>query len=154
MLKSNRGITLTSLVIYIIVLMIVISIMSVFTGYFFKNTKELTIKEISREQYTKFLSYITKDINSDSINFVKSGTTDENEKYLIFVFENQKEHQYILKNDNIYLLDISASSTKKILLCQNVSVNQTHPFEYSEAEKNINVKFSINDEKFSAILNL
>lgn len=153
-MKSDRGITLTSLVIYVIVLMIVISIMSVFAGYFFKNTKEITIKEISNEEYTKFLSYITKDINEDDLYFVKSGTTSMDEKYLIFKFENGKEHQYILENDSIYFLDINESTPKKILLCQNVLNNGTHPFEYSESEKKININFNINKENFSTILNL
>ena len=115
MLKTNQGVTLTSLVIYVIVLMIVISIMSVFSGYFLKNTKEVTINEVSKEQYTKFLSYITKDINSGELRFIKSGTISENEPYLIFKFENEKEHQYILKNENIYFLDINETIPKKIL---------------------------------------
>lgn len=154
MLKSNRGITLTSLIIYVIVLMIVISIMSVFFGNFFKDTKKLTINEISKEQYTKFLSYITKDINSDDLRFVKSGVTSENEKYLIFKFENEDEHQYILANDNIYFLIINELQPKKILLCQNVSTSAEYPFEYSEVDKTIDINFNINKEQFSTVLNI
>lgn len=154
MLKTNRGVTLTSLVIYVIVLMIVISIMSVFSANFFKESKELSIKEISREQYIKFLSYITKDINSDKLRFVKSGTTTEGEEYLILKFEDETEHQYILTNDNIYFLDINDTQPKKILLCQNASTDETHPFEYSELDKKINIKFSINKDEFSTALNI
>lgn len=154
MLKSNRGITLTSLIIYVIVLMIVISIMSVFFGNFFKDTKKLTINEISKEQYTKFLSYVTKDINSDELRFVKSGVTSENEKYLIFKFENEDEHQYILANDNIYFLIINELQPKKILLCQNVSTSVEYPFEYSEVDKTIDINFNINKEQFSTVLNI
>ena len=154
MLKTNRGVTLTSLVIYVIVLMIVISIMSVFSRNFYKGSKELAIKDISKEQYTKFLSYITKDINSEELRFIKSGTISENEPYLIFKFENEKEHQYILTNDNIYFLDINDTQPKKILLCQNASTDETHPFEYSELDKKINIKFSINKEEFSTVLNI
>ena len=84
MIKSNKGITLTSLVIYVIVLMIVIGLVSNFSGYFYHNTNNITIKENYEEQYTKFLAYITKDINSDQLNFVKTGT-DSEKKYLIFI---------------------------------------------------------------------
>ena len=61
-MKSNRGVTLTSLVIYIIGLVIVITLMSNFSGYFYKNLSEVTIKQNADEQYSKFLSYITKDL--------------------------------------------------------------------------------------------
>ena len=62
MLKNNKGITLTSLTIYVIVLMIVIALMSGFVGYFNKNINNITASEESDEQFTLFLEYITKDI--------------------------------------------------------------------------------------------
>ena len=43
MLKSCKGITLTSLVIYVIVLMVVIALMSGFSGYFNKNINQITL---------------------------------------------------------------------------------------------------------------
>lgn len=153
-MKSNKGITLISLVIYVIVLMVVISIMSVIAGHFYANTKEISIKQVSNEEYTKFLSYITKDINSDKLRFVKSGTTTEGEEYLILKFEDETEHQYILTNDNIYFLDINYTQPKKILLCQNAFVNETHPFEYSELDKKIDINFELNKKTYSTVLNI
>ena len=62
-MRSNKGITLTSLIIYVIGLTIVIALMGTFNGYFYRNVKTLTIKQNVDEEYSKFLSYITKDVN-------------------------------------------------------------------------------------------
>ena len=35
-----------------------------------------------------------------------------------------------------------------------VTADETHPFEYSELDKKINIKFSINKEEFSTVLNI
>ena len=51
-LKSNRGVTLTSLVIYIIGLTIVIALMGLISNYFYQNITDVTIKQNADEQYS------------------------------------------------------------------------------------------------------
>lgn len=148
MLKSNKGVTLTSLVIYVIVLMIAIGLMSNFSGYFYKNTNKITIKENYEEQYTKFLAYITKDINSDQLNFVKTGT-DSGKKYLIFIFKDGSQHQYVYSNENIYYISVSETVPKKILLCNKVT-NLT--MDYSANILQINM--TINGKNYEKLLNI
>ena len=118
MIKSDKGITLTSLVIYVIVLMIVIGLMSNFLGYIYKNTNKITIKENYEEQYTRFLSYLISDTNSDQLYFVK---TDSENKYLILKYKDGSQHQYAYSDKNIYYLNVSETTPKKILLCSNVT---------------------------------
>ena len=123
MLKSDKGITLTSLVIYVIVLLIVIGLMSGFSEYFYKNANKITIKENYEEQYTRFLAYLIKDTNSDQLNFIKIKT--------------------------VYYLNVSETTPKKILLCNNVTdltmVYSTNILQVSMTingrnyEKNINI---------------
>lgn len=118
MIKSDKGITLTSLVIYVIVLMIVIGLMSNFLGYIYKNTNKITIKENYEEQYTRFLSYLISDTNSDQLYFVK---TDSENKYLILKYKDGSQHQYIYSNESIYYINVSDTAPKKILLCNKVT---------------------------------
>ena len=118
MIKSDKGITLTSLVIYVIVLMIVIGLMSNFLGYIYKNTNKITIKENYEEQYTRFLSYLISDTNSDQLYFVKA---DSNNKYLILKYNDGSQHQYIYSNESIYYINVSETAPKKILLCNKVT---------------------------------
>ena len=121
MLKSDKGITLTSLVIYVIVLMIVLGLISGFMGYFYKNTNKITIKENYEEQYTRFLAYLIKDTNSDQLNFIKIIKTDSEDNYLILRFKDGSQHQYVYSDKNIYYINVSETTPKKILLCSNVT---------------------------------
>lgn len=151
-MKSNKGITLTSLVIYIICLVIVIGLMSSFTGYFFKNTNEVTINQNADEQYTKFLSYITKDVNTDDLIYVKTGVN--NADCIIFKFETGIEHQYVFANGNIYYISIENQNEKKITMCENVvkSANNTPIFSYENSK--IDINFNIKEKNFSATLSV
>lgn len=148
MLKSCKGITLTSLVIYVIVLMVVIALMSGFSGYFNKNINQITIKEESNEQFTRFLAYLTKDINNENINFAKTGQENDIE-YIIIKFEENEEHQYLYKKDSIYY--INEAKNKKIRICNNVN---SCDFEYDNTNKILTVNIVINNEEYSKSLNV
>lgn len=63
-MKSNRGITIITLIIYIIVLTIVIGTASMLMKYFYRNVDETVINKNTSSQYSRFLAYITDDINS------------------------------------------------------------------------------------------
>lgn len=147
-MKSNKGVTLTSLVIYVVGLVIIVGLMSTFNGYFNKNLNEVVIKQNSQEQYSKFLSYLTKDVNSENLIYVKSGVNSQD--CIIFKFNNGEEHQYIYQNDSIYYLNIDSQNEKKITLCSNVSLSSTKAFSYLNGK--IDVNFNINDENFSSSL--
>ena len=149
MIKSDKGITLTSLVIYVIVLMIVIGLMSGFMGYFYKNTNKITIKENYEEQYTRFLAYLIKDTNSDQLNFIKIIKTDSEDNYLILRFKDGSQHQYIYKYESIYYTNVSETTPKKILLCNKVT-NLT--MDYSANILQINM--TINDRNYEKLLNI
>lgn len=148
MLKSNKGVTLLSLIIYVIVLMIVIALLSNFSGYFYKNVNLITIKEASDEQYTKFLAYIAKDVNQNDINLVKTGLNND-ECYIIFKFENNKEHQYLYKNKTIYYLD--KNKVKKIALCNKVNFCV---FNYNDSVKTLTLNLNIENKEYSKIFNV
>ena len=148
MLKSCKGITLTSLVIYVIVLMVVIALMSGFSGYFNKNINQITIKEESNEQFTRFLAYLTKDINNENIKFAKTGQENDIE-YIIIKFEENEEHQYLYKKDSIYY--INEAKNKKIRICNNVN---SCDFEYDNTNKILTVNIVINNEEYSKSLNV
>ena len=66
-LKSNRGVTLTALVIYVMGLAVVITLMAMILKYFYRNVNDVTISQNADEQYSKFLAYLTKDANSDNL---------------------------------------------------------------------------------------
>ncbi len=149
-MKSNKGVTLTSLVIYIVGLIIVIALMANFSGYFYKNLQDTTISQNADEQYSRFLSYITKDANSESLTYVKCGSGGED--WIVFKFKDGTEHQYIRQDQNIYYINVENQNEKKIVLCERVSVSTTNAFSY--ANKKLDINFSISDAQFSTTLSV
>ena len=94
-MKSNKGLTLTSLLVYVIVLLIVTGVISTFTKYFYRNSDELIISNNTNEQYSRMLSYITTDVNSSNVLSADSRT---NRKYTIY-----KHIFFKLKITSIYI---------------------------------------------------
>lgn len=63
-MKSNSGITLVSLIIYIIILSVVIGTTSILIKFFYSNTEDIVISKKTADQYSRFVAYITDDVNS------------------------------------------------------------------------------------------
>ena len=143
-MKSNKGITMTSLIIYIIGLMTVVSIVGSFSSYFYTKVSIMVVKNTQEEQYTKLLSYLTKDVNSDDIVSVTVASNEED--FLIIEFSDGIEHQYINKNGCIYYLKVGNNDKKNIALCKDVK-NDEKVFKYLDKKIEINLK--INDKSFS-----
>ena len=78
-MKSEKGVTLTSLIVYVIGMVMVISIVSVLTTYFYKNIKNVGADIDPIAEYTKFNSYFTNEINK---NKIKEGVNLEERVYL------------------------------------------------------------------------
>ena len=62
-MKSNKGITLTSLIIYIIGMTIAVALISTLMSFFTKNIKVENINN-DTTQYTKFSSIFSDEINN------------------------------------------------------------------------------------------
>lgn len=165
-MKSQRGITLTSLVIYVIGLFFVIALMNSFLTYFTKNTSEIALSDSSDEQYMSFLSYLTKDNNSNDVIFkgdvvttLENGSNPDINS-LAFLYKDGTQHRYILvKNSDLgdsrySLCLISVNKTgdieKVITLCNNVSINENVPLD----DNNIKKVFNYNNDKNTITYNI
>ncbi len=147
-MKQERGITITSLVIYIIGLIVVIGMVGSFSGYFFKNTDEISAQNSSKEEYTSFLAFFTKDTNSEELNSVEIiGTSTTSGNHLKFTFLNGESHEYTIENEKLsYIEKTGDTLTKNIILCTNVTING-NAFKYDGTK--ILVNFNINEQEFS-----
>ena len=124
-MKSQKGITLISLTIYVIGMTLAISIITVISSYFYKNvdTKLTDINPLT--EYTKFNGFFTDEINSKNIRFVESHTEGESEvtkSYVIF-YNNAKTVQYtfVKANRGVY--------RNKVKICSDV---ESCTFEYNK----------------------
>ncbi len=123
-MQTEKGITLISITIYIIVMLIMVSIITVLTSYFYKNVDIRSINEDLNQQYTKFNSYFIKEVNKKGNKIVdihslsKSKSekeslenTSNQQNYIVFSSGNQ--YTYIPENEGIYM--------NKVKIAQNIT---------------------------------
>ena len=131
-MRSNKGITLTSLIIYMIVFSIVIGTVSMITGNLISNTDNVQISVDLSEQYTRLTTYLTDDINS--INFESINVEDDK---INITFVNGLSHQYVYNNDKIYYISQKGNSIDKIItLCNKIT---GHTFLYQDGKLKISI---------------
>ena len=123
-MQTEKGITLISITIYIIVMLIIVSIITVLTSYFYKNVDIHSISQNFNQQYTKFNSYFVKEVNKRGNKVVdiqsvsipqdeeeNAETNTSQQNYIVFSSGNQ--YTYIPKNQGIYM--------NKVKIAQNIT---------------------------------
>lgn len=103
-MKNEKGITLISLTIYIIAMLIIISIISVISGYFYKNIAYSSQNVDPMVEYTKFNSFFTEEVNILGLEVLECNTQIDNNgnKTSYIVFNNNTQYTYISENKGIY----------------------------------------------------
>lgn len=94
-MKSQKGVTLISLTVYIIVMVIVVAIVSVISTYFYKNIDAVSNKINPMTEYTKFNSFFSDEVNHKNIKVLEC-------KGNYMVFDNGIQYTFIAENRGIY----------------------------------------------------
>ena len=129
-MKSNKGITLTSLIIYVIGMLVVVAVISTLTAYFSKNidTKNMNSTAI---QYTKFSSVFSDEINIKGNTVVECKTTGENlNKVSYIVFSSGNQYTYMGESNSMY--------KNKVKICEDIT---DCDFTYNSLTKEIKLNF-------------
>lgn len=132
-MKSEQGVTLTSLVIYIAVATVLISTMAVMSSHFFANIQLVKNQSNYVVEYNKFNMFFIQDVKANKAASI-IGTT--------IVFEDGTKYEY--KDESIYRND------KKI--AKNIRTASFEPATYTvnNVTKNlIKVNLNIGVEKKS-----
>lgn len=131
-MKSERGVTLTSLMIYVVAFTVIVLAIGRITTYFYKNVNQIDSNTNAEEQYTKFSSYFTYEINIEG-NEVELCEKEGNIQYIVF---SLTENQYTYQNGNIY--------RNKTKIVKNVEECE---FKYNE-DKTIDIYIKINGKEY------
>ena len=123
-MRTEKGVTLITVTIYIIVMLIMISIITVLTSNIKKNVDIQSISQNFNQQYTKFNSYFVKEVNKRGNKVVdiqsvsipqdeeeNAETNTSQQNYIVFSSGNQ--YTYIPKNQGIYM--------NKVKIAQNIT---------------------------------
>lgn len=103
-MKNEKGVTLISLTVYIIVMALVVGVLSIITTFFYKNT--IDIKDIDPiTEYITFNTFITDEINHSNIKVLEC-----KDNYI--VFSNGVQYTFIPANKGIY--------RNKVKICRGI----------------------------------
>lgn len=112
MMKSEKGVTLVSLIIYVIAIIITVTIITFVTSYFAKNIDVTPKKYTYSDEFTKLESYFSEEANEEDNKILKVSAkvndSDVNQQYIAFSTGNQ--YTYIKENKAIYKNNIKIAS--------------------------------------------
>lgn len=130
-MKSEKGITTISLIIYVIVLSIVIGMVAIISGAFMDSIDEADMHIDPIEEYTTFNSYFSEEVNHPGLEVVQC-----QDDYILF--SNGVQYSFISQNRGIY--------KDKVKICRNID-----SCSFSQSIKNgktvITVEFSVDGQK-------
>ena len=121
-MKSQNGVTLVQLTIYLIAMLVVIGMMTTLSNFFYGNINR--IREASRyaAEFDKFNTHFVKDVESN--NEVNITTTDGQ---VTIIFEDGTTYSYNSYDEGLYRESVKISTnvkaftaTKKIITINNV----------------------------------
>lgn len=134
-MRSNKGITLTSLIVYIIVFCIVIGTVATISGYFVKNSDEVVISSNSSEQYNRLTTYLSEDINS--IN--RDSIIIENNNCINITFKDGLFHKYLYNDEKIYYISgKDGTIDKTITIC-----NKIKAYNFKKEDNKLKISITI-----------
>ena len=133
-MKTEKGITLTNLVLYVIGLTIIASIVLGITNFFYQNIIRMEDSASSSAEYSKFNVAFIKEIKTPGIEITE---IDNDHNYIIFSSGNK----YEFKNNKIYKNKIAIANEvekcefstykyeKKTIVSVNVAIGDKNGFE-------------------------
>ena len=117
-MKNEKGITLVSLVVYIVVLTIVIAIITTVSSFFYSNINYAMAKESYAPEFNKFNMYFIEDVKNNK-NAIVNTTSVE--------FEDGTKYTFDQLTETIYRNDLAiAENVKGIIFSKtNETVRNT-----------------------------
>lgn len=119
-MKSEKGITLMSLMVYVAVFLVVIIVVANISNFFYKNITTMDAESTSDYEYNKLNLYILEETKKKGNSILTiSETIDESIKKDAHIeFASGNFFQYNSNTNQIYLVEQNKST--KIMLCENV----------------------------------
>ena len=140
-MKSDRGVTLASLIIYVIGMLIVIGSVATLTTFFYKNIDIDSVSSNETTEYSNFSKLFTDEVNKEDNYVIEAKETTETivvdgssktvkVNYIIFGSGNQ--YTFMEENNAIY--------KNNIKICSNVD-SCVFSYEYKDLQYRINVEY-------------
>lgn len=128
-MKSERGVTLISIIIYVIALTVIVLIIGRIITYFYRNINDFTAENKALSEYIKINTYFTDEINTKG-NVVEAF----GENYVKFA---KTQNQYTYQNGKIYI--------NKAKICDDID---NCKFSYDETKEKVSVEITIKGKNY------
>lgn len=149
-MKSEKGVTLISLIIYVIAMIITVTIMTIVTSYFYKNVDVTTEKYTYFSEFTKFESYFSEEVNRQGnriieINPENSDGLQDTAEQIFIEFSSGNQYTYVRENKAIYQNKVKiVSGVEKCTFENNIENGKTVvTVKLQIQEKTRTMKFTI-----------
>lgn len=150
-MKSEKGVTLISLTVYIIVMVVVVSIVAVISSYFYTNTKDINESIDPVTEYTKFSKFFSDEVNRENIKVLECKTNYEDpddatkitSSYI--VFDNGIQYTFINENKGVY--------RNKVKICNGVE-NCNFQYEIKNGKAVVKVDFKVKNKEQETVFTL
>ena len=137
-MKSEKGITITSLVIYVILLILVISILATVSSYFYSNVNRLTDMGKYVAEFNKFNMYFIEDVKNNTDILAVENNRIMFEDGTIYTFQDESVYRNKVKIcEDIYSMQFNENEeeddnnfTKRIVIV-NMAIKGSELFETS-----------------------
>lgn len=134
-MSNNKGITMTSLIIYVMGMVFAICIIASLTSFFYKN---VNVENINKDttQYTKFSNIFSKEIERKNNKVIACNTTEEDGNMMSYiVFSSGNQYTYKSENKALY--------KNKVKICQDVE-SCKFSYTYTGLIYSVKVEFKTN----------
>ena len=101
-MKSEQGVTLIILSIYIIAFSIVIALLASLSNYIYSNLDSISDTSINSTEFNKFNMYFIEDVKTNSQASVKRLADDNNHEFIQIAFQDGDIYTYNIGDDCIY----------------------------------------------------
>ncbi len=148
-MKNEKGITLGSLVIYIIAFTLTLALLAMMSNYIYGNIKNISNEKTNLEEFNKFNTSFVADIKQSDNAIIENKDIGTDEEEISIQLSNGEVYTWIKKDNSIYknkfkiaknILDFSAekieeSNPKRKILQIDITTNYSS--ESSKFEKQI-----------------
>lgn len=144
-MKNQKGITLVSLIIYIVVMMIVLVVMSSIISNFYMNTEGMNANVEEILNFNKFNMYFLKEIKlyNNKVDTIKS---EGDSPYILFTSGNS----FVFNSNKIYYNNVEICDNVKSI---NFEKGKNKDENGNETEDETIVSVTLSFENFSKTIN-
>ncbi len=135
--KSQKGITMVSLVIYIVCFLIVAGTIGAITIFFYNNTSLLDSEVYSSAEYNKLNMYLVKESEQEGNSFVNF---DNSGNMYTLTFSNGNVYTFDKDNNLLYF--------NKVCLCEDVQGFNVLT-DYTTGKEVVKVKIDFSDKSYT-----